>query len=264
MTIQAPSARCFASISLLVVGCFTITIALSPRAGLQAQTTPAKPLVQLFEARYRSAKTLQATFLERYTENEQIIRSEAGTAYFRRPGKMRWDYESPERDLFLVDGKNAWFYVPSDHTVTRVQAKQSADWRTPLALLAGEMKVSRVCARVDLAPSEKAASEGNVVLRCQVRGAESNVAGTRGDRHGEEGAASPPGGQGDTVFFEIVRQTGELARLLVRQSGGIQVEFRFENWRMNPPVPDSLFRFEVPVGVAIVNGDLPGGDSAVK
>jgi len=149
--------------------------------------------VGLFEARYRSAKTLQATFLERYTENEQIIRSEAGTAYFRRPGKMRWDYESPERDLFLVDGKNAWFYVPSDHTVTRVQAKQSADWRTPLALLAGEMKVSRVCARVDLAPGEKAASEGNVVLRCQVRGAESNVAGTRGDRHGEEGAASPPG-----------------------------------------------------------------------
>jgi len=33
---------------------------------------------------------------------------------------------------------------------------------------------------------------------------------------------------------------------------------------MNPPVPDSLFRFEVPVGVAIVNGDLPAGDATVK
>jgi outer membrane lipoprotein-sorting protein len=66
------------------------------------------------------------------------------------------------------------------------------------------------------------------------------------------------------VFFEIVSQTGELARLLVRQSGGIQVEFRFENWRLNPPVPDSLFRFEVPIGVAIVNGELPPGEAGVK
>jgi hypothetical protein len=29
-------------------------------------------------------------------------------------------------------------------------------------------------------------------------------------------------------------------------------------------VPDSVFRFEVPPGVAIVNGELPAGDAAVK
>jgi hypothetical protein len=75
--------------------------------------------VKKFEARYRAEKTLQATFLERYTENGQMVRSEAGIAYFRRPGKMRWEYQAPERDLFLVDGKTAWFYVPSDYTVTR-------------------------------------------------------------------------------------------------------------------------------------------------
>jgi outer membrane lipoprotein carrier protein len=220
--------------------------------------------IKKFEARYRGEKTLQATFLERYTENEQTVRTEAGTAYFRRPGKMRWEYEAPEKDLFLVDGKTAWFYVPSDHTVTRVPAKQSADWRTPLALLAGEMKVSRVCAQVELASREKAIHEGNVVLRCQVRGAPPDSAGPRDARQEAEVPASPRGGRGDTVFFEIVADTGELARLLVRQSGGVQVEFRFENWRMNPPVPDSLFRFDVPLGVAIVNGELPAEDPPVK
>jgi outer membrane lipoprotein carrier protein len=95
-----------------------------------------KSAVQLMESRYRSARTLQASFLERYTENGRLVRVEAGVAYFRRPGKMRWEYASPEKNLFLVDGKNAWFYVPADHTVTRVPAKQSADWRTPFALLA--------------------------------------------------------------------------------------------------------------------------------
>jgi outer membrane lipoprotein carrier protein len=221
-----------------------------------------KRVVRMFEAKYRTARTLQATFLERYTENEQIDRTEAGTAYFRRPGKMRWEYEAPEKDLFLVDGKAAWFYVPSDHTVTRVPAKQSADWRTPLALLAGEMKVSRVCEHVELASTEKPTREGDVVLRCQVRGAPADGAGRHDERDDAPGA--PSGGQGDTVFFEIDPSTGDLARLLVRQSGGVQVEFRFENWRMNPPVPDSRFRFDVPLGVTIVNGELPAGDAAVK
>src|SRR5258705_12859003 len=112
-------------------------------------------LASVMESRYRGAKTLQATFLERYLENGRVLRTEAGTAYFRRPGKMRWEYEEPEKDLFLVDGKTAWFYVPADHTVTRVPAKQSEDLRTPLALLAGEMKISRICARVELAEGEK-------------------------------------------------------------------------------------------------------------
>src|ERR1700719_651923 len=127
-------------------------------------------LASRMEARYRSAKTLQATFLERYAENGSVLRTEAGTAYFRRPGKMRWEYERPEKDLFLVDGKTAWFYVPADHTVTRVPAKQSADLRTPLALLAGQMKISRVCSRVELTDAVNPLREGDAVLRCQARG----------------------------------------------------------------------------------------------
>jgi outer membrane lipoprotein carrier protein len=252
--------QCF---SVVIAGCLCLRLACTA-ATPKLQDGEVKRFIGLFEARYRSARTLQTTFLERYTENEQTVRTEAGTAYFRRPGKMRWEYEAPERDLFLVDGKTAWFYVPGDHTVTRVPAKQSSDWRTPLALLAGEMKVSRVCARVELAESERATGEGNVVLRCQVRGASADGANPHDDRQEADVPASPSGGKGDTVFFEIVRGTGELARLLVRQSGGVKVEFRFENWRMNPPVPDSLFRFDVPLGVAIVNGELPAGDAPIK
>jgi outer membrane lipoprotein-sorting protein len=232
--------------------------------------------VKTFEARYRAAHTLQATFLERYTENGAVVRTEAGTAFFRRPGKMRWEYEAPEKDLFLVDGKTAWFYVPADRTATRVPAKQSGDWRTPLALLAGEMKVSRVCARVEQAPNEKTLSENNVVLRCRVRGASSKEETPRGataaskprDKAGsaleQESPESPVGSQNDVVLFEIDRQSGELARLIVRQSGGVEVEFRFENWHLDPPLPESLFKFEVPTGVAIVNGELPQGDEPVK
>jgi len=213
----------------------------------------AAELASRMEARYRSAKTLQATFLERYAENGSVLRSEAGAAYFRRPGKMRWEYERPEKDLFLVDGKTAWFYVPADHTVTRVPAKQSEDLRTPLALLAGEMKISRICARVELAEDEKPLREGDAVLRCRVRGEEKNKASA-------DQLDSALGATGtDAVFFEVARDTGELARLIVRQAGGVEVEFRFENWHFDPPIPEAMFRFEPPAGVAIVNGELASG-----
>jgi outer membrane lipoprotein carrier protein len=220
--------------------------------------------VKSFEGHYRAAKTLQATFLERYVENGAVVRTEAGTAFFRRPGKMRWEYEAPEKDLFLVDGKTAWFYVPADRTATRVPAKQSADWRTPLALLAGEMKVSRVCAHVDMAPNERALSENDVVLRCRVKGAPRDDKGSPSSNGEQDTLAAPAGSQNDVVLFEVDRRTGELARLIVRQSAGVEVEFRFENWHLDPPLPEALFRFEPPAGVAIVNGELPQGDEPVK
>lgn len=201
--------------------------------------------VQKFEARYRSAKTLETTFLERYSENQRVVRTEAGVAYFRRPGKMRWEYAAPEKNLFLVDGKTAWFYVPADHSVTKVPASRSQDWRTPIALLAGEMKVSRVCERIEVAGEGQPEDPALILLKCIVRG-------TQAER--KAGKAT------DTAFFEIAKATGELSRVVVESPGGVRMELQFTNWKYDSPAGDDLFRFQAPKGVAIVDGEgfLPG------
>jgi outer membrane lipoprotein carrier protein len=218
-----------------------------------------KALVAQLEARYRSPRTLQATFLERYTENGREVRVEAGTVYFRRPGQMRWEYESPEKNLFLVDGKTAWFYVPVDRTVTRIPAKESADWRTPLALLAGDMKISRICDRLRFADKEVPESSSNAVLYCELRG-------TRPKESSQNDALeeSKRFEAGEAVYFEVVKGSGELVRVLAKNPGGIGIEFRFANWQYDPPADNLLFRFAVPPGVAIVNGELPRGQNLVS
>src|SRR5467141_3421784 len=218
--------------------------------------TGAQNIAARMEARYRSARTLQAAFLECYTENGRVVRTEAGMAYFRRPGKMRWEYQSPEKNLFLVDGKSAWFYVPADHTVTRVPAKQSTDWRTPLALLAGEVKLSRICSRVDLAIAEKPEKDGDVVLSCLLKGSTTRA----GEAPGNDAVDS----NRDILLLEVARDTSELVRAVVRGSGGVDIEFKFRDWQFDPPLPDSFFRFEIPRGVAIVNGELPLGEGRVN
>jgi outer membrane lipoprotein carrier protein len=218
-----------------------------------------KAFLERFESRYRAARTLQATFLERYTENGRVVRVESGIAYFRRPGKMRWEYQAPEKNLFLVDGKNAWFYVPADHTATRVPAKSSTDWRTPLALLAGETKVSRVCAQVRAAPDERIEAAGDIMVRCELRSAGTGSQ----DSHA---SGEPPSAREthESVYLEIVKKTGELAGVTVRDPGGVGIEFRFTNWQADPLVADSLFHFHAPSGVAIVNGELPSGNAGVN
>jgi outer membrane lipoprotein carrier protein len=221
--------------------------------------TPSDPAVRevsRFEDTYRSARTLRAAFLETYSENGRAIRTEAGTAYFRRPGKMRWEYESPEPNLYVVDGKWSWFYVPADHTVTRVRAKESSDWRTPFALLAGEMKVSRICRNVELEHSMKALDPRGVLLRCVLRGGDAQTS----PKEQLAGVASSE--QGNLVLFELNSATGELLRVVVEDPGGLQLEFRFSNWQFDPQLDESKFHFQPTKGVAIVDGNL--GVSADK
>jgi outer membrane lipoprotein carrier protein len=196
-------------------------------------------LLKLFESHYSTAQTLQATFLERYRENGEVSRVEAGDAYFLRPGKMRWDYQAPEKNTFLVDGKYVWFYSPVDHTATRMPAKQSEDWRTPIAFLTSHMTLSRLCSKIARAADEKPSKSGDVVYSCSLRGAK------------EADASSPR-----AVFFELTPQA-ELGRIVIPQEGGIEIEFSFTNWRWNPPLEKTVFQFTPPPNVVVVDGLLP-------
>ena len=229
-------------------------------ASVSSTSPEAKSIAAKLEARYHANRTLSATFLERYSENGRPVRTEAGVAYFRHPGKMRWEYESPEKNLFLVDGKTAWFYVPADHTVTRAPAKQSTDWRTPLALLAGEMKLSRVCSHVEIASAESPVTPGNAVLYCPLRGEDPQSQQPSANIPSTNNPSSPE----QSVFLEVSPSTGELARVLVREKAGIEVEFKFTAWRFDPPVADSYFRFDVPPGVAIVNAESAAQSSPYR
>lgn len=218
-------------------------------AGAGPQTRPAKPaaredvraIVRAVEARYRSARTLKATFLERYAEGRNDIRVETGTVYFSRPGRMRWEYEAPETKFFLSDGKTVWFYVPADRTVTRAKLRESADFRTPLALLTGKAQLSRFCGRVELA-DVRASATGNLVLRCLPRIRE------RGS--GDSRLAEVPPFQEALLEVDAAYR---LVRVLVREPGEIETEFRFANWEENIRVGEVLFHFQAPPGVAIVD-----------
>jgi outer membrane lipoprotein carrier protein len=222
------------------------------------QAVTAASVVQALERHYQDAKTLEADFLERYSEGGTQARLESGRVFFARPGRMRWEYQSPETKLFVSDGRILWFYVPQDRTATRQSVKQSDDWRTPLALLTGQVKLSRLCGRIEMAGGPPL-SGGVVVLSCWPRGEASSPAG----RAGQQDAPSPlePGSGFTKVLLEVNPASGQLNDVRVEQPGGVELEFRFGAWQMDPALPGSLFEFEPPPGVAIVPGNAPPNSS---
>jgi len=161
---------------------------------------------------------------------------------------MRWDYESPEKNTFLVDGKYVWFYSPADHTATRMPTKKSEDWRTPLAFLTSDMKLSRVCARIEPDSNASPSEPGDLVFRCALRA-------SKGDASSNAPVRLQRQDQDPPVVFEVSPE-GELRRIVVAQEGRVQLEFSFRNWLWNPSLPKDWFEFVPAKGVAIVDGQL--------
>jgi len=194
------------------------------------------------ENRYHRARTLKAAFFERYSDGNGGIAAESGTVYFSQPGRMRWEYESPQEKLFLVDGTNAWFYVPADHTASRAKMKESSDWRTPLALLAGKADLSELCRKVDVIGASESDDKGdeplsvnNTLMRCIPRG-------------------NPPGPEGNFPYVLLEADpAARLVRVVIREAGNAETEFRFGNWEENVAIPEVKFHFQPPPGVAVVD-----------
>ena len=232
--------------------------AMSARAAIDSAAS-AKAIAHLLEEHYRHAQTLRAVFLERYSTGPRDARVESGTVYFRRPGRMRWEYEAPEKKLFIADGKSVWFYVPADHTVTKAPVKESSDWRTPLALLTGRANLSRLCSRIDLI-DQKNTPPGHAVLRCLPKG-EKGVKPPANSASGQDSTELPGAVDFTEVLLEVDSSSGELASVRIRQTGGIEVEYRFGDWQEGLPLPEDMFQFHPPAGVAIVDGSALSNSS---
>ncbi len=208
-------------------------------AGSQDAEKPVAKIVRSLEARYKAAESFRAVFMERRSEGRGSLQMESGTLYIRRPGLMRWDYEAPEKKLFLVDGKFAWFYVPADRTATKAAIRQSDDSRIPLLLLTGKTSLGRVCRRIELADVRVEAA-GDTALRClPTHGAEA---------HYKE------------AVLEVDSES-HLVRLLVREAGDIETEFHFGRWEENLPLERSFFEFAPPKGTVIVDERTLIGDA---
>ena len=199
-------------------------------------TSPdAKAIAESVDRRYNDLRSLRAEFIEIY-RGAGVDRTESGTLWLKRPGKMRWEYRTPRAKLFLADGKDAWFYVPGERQARKAPLKKLDDLRSPLRYLLGRAKLAKEFDDLALAPDALPAVAGNLMLR---------------------GAPHAMADRVTSVLLEITPES-RIARLLIEEVDGSTTEFRFADTAENVVVSDELFRFTPPQGAEVIEDEKVG------
>jgi outer membrane lipoprotein carrier protein len=186
-------------------------------------------LARATDEHYNQLKTLKTDFTESY-QGPGITRSESGTLWLKKPGRMRWEYHQPREKLFLTDSHSAFFYVPGESQARRTPVKNLDDLRSPIRYLLGKTKLEKELEGLSLAPDVTPLQAGDAVLRGVPKGMQ--------DRLSE-------------VLLEL-SPARQIVRILIREVDGSTTDFHFSNLQENVPVPDNLFHFSPPPGVQII------------
>ena len=212
--------------NFVVIGLATAIAAAVPAPDVHA-------IAQAVDERYNHLHSLQSDFTEIY-RGAGMERTESGTLWLKKPGKMRWQYRSPREKLFLSDGKDAWFYVPGERQVRQTAVKKLDDLRSPLAFLLGKTKLEKELQALSLASDVAPLAPEDVVLR------------------------GVPKSLADRVSQVLLELTPEhwISRIIIEEVDGSVTEYRFTNQRENVAVTDQQFQFAVPDGVEVIDGEL--------
>jgi outer membrane lipoprotein carrier protein len=209
---------------------FAATLLLA--VSLVAQQPTAAALAKRVDAHYNHLQSLQARYTERY-QGMGLDRSETGTLTLRKPGRMRWAYDSPAGKLFLLDGKDAVSYTPGDAQATRFPEKKLDDLRSPLRFLLGHTELAKELDSL----SVTLVSDSPLLY---------TLSGT-------------PRGMSQRLraVSLTVDATGQIQSMRIEEIDGAATTFTFTTMRENIPTSDSEFTFSPPPGVVMVDGAAP-------
>ena len=153
----------------------------------------------------------------------KVVERASGTFAFARPGKFRWTYDKPNKQVLVGDGSKLWIYDPdlNQVTVKRIDAAISS---TPAALLAGKDDITALFTLRDAGAAD-----------------------------GLEWVEATPKAQ-DTGFERV--RLGLKGRTLeameLRDQLGGRTLLHFSDLKANVAVPADAFRFTPPKGADVL------------
>src|SRR5476649_918979 len=110
----------------------------------RAADATAPELAAALQRKYDGIKDFSADFSHAY-EGGVLHKpiTERGHLLVKKPGKMRWDYSSPETKQFVSDGLKMYSYIPQDKQVIVASVPPDGEAPTPTLFLAGKGNLTR-------------------------------------------------------------------------------------------------------------------------
>jgi outer membrane lipoprotein carrier protein len=189
------------------------------------------------QKRYDQAKDFHARFSQNYSRGV-VGRAtlSTGTLTFKKPGRMRWDYEKPEPRMFLSNGQVLWLYEPTEKQAFKQDLKAS-QLPAALAFLMGKGKIT---------------DEFEVAFAKQPKDAKDKLPGRPEDIRL---ALSPkqPQSTYKSILFVVDPKEFLVRESVLVDAQGNSNHFVFDGIEVNTKVADSLFKWTPPAGVRVVD-----------
>ncbi|MEA2078882.1 MAG: outer membrane lipoprotein chaperone LolA [Pseudomonadota bacterium] len=177
---------------------------------------------------FSALDSFQARFIQTVidSDGERLQHSE-GTVWIEKPGRFRWDYQTPYRQLIVADGKRLWTY-DEDLEQATVKPADEALSSTPAMLLSGFRPLSDV-------------------MTWRQSGTEN------GERWFILNPIQP---DSSTEKVRIGFVDDQLSIIEVTDSFGNHTRIQFSQIKRNQPIDPGLFRLDLPAGTDII-GSTP-------
>jgi outer membrane lipoprotein carrier protein len=187
----------------------------------------ADAIVEALQKNYDATTDFVADFRQE-TQVKTLNRSlnANGKIFYKRPGKMLWNYENPKGQFVLADGNHLYYFQPEQNQVIKSPLKNAFRGDIPLSFLLGLGNLKK-----DFNASLKGTEENLYILRLEPKG--------------EAGGYSE-------ILLGVNKSTYDIQRVSVRDAAGNVTTLQFSAMRKGVGVKEGLFQFQVPAGADIV------------
>jgi outer membrane lipoprotein carrier protein len=192
-----------------------------------AQTSELDTLINKIESRYGRMRGLAAEFEQTYSVPGSRERRERGRLVLQRPRRMRWEYDPKPGKLFVVNGRDVWFYVAADREATHADVNSVSDARFPFLFLLGQTNLRREFSSITLV--ENGGQAETRLLRLVPRNASSGLR---------------------EIFLEVYPDGRILKVKLVDEAGAVSA-VALSGVHENFIAPLEAFEFRPPPGVTV-------------
>lgn len=200
-----------------------------------AEELKVDPIVQRVQLWYENLSDLQADFRQKTFSQTLNTTSEAkGKIFFKKPNLMKWDYESPEKQFYIINKENFWWYVPEDAQAVKRKASSVLEDTTPLSFLAGLGNLQKSFI-ISLPEGKKTADSGVIVLDLIPRKAQANI---------------------KKMQLKLEAKSYGISGIILVDPYGNTNDIDFIHIKLNQGLKDNIFHFAPPKGVDVVDGEL--------
>jgi outer membrane lipoprotein carrier protein len=214
------------------LGFVLIVFLWSPVMAATEEMTP-EQIAQNLQKSYNKITSLQASFTqETYSKLSSRKRQGNGSLILVKPGLMRWDYQTPDKQVFICDGEQLSMYFAKENQMFTSSAKQYLESDVMYSFFAGTADIVRDFDIEESVDSEQDIDDATYPIKLVPKKTHPQI---------------------DEIIVWVDRSSYLLQRLKVTDKFGSITDLAFSSIVKNIKVDKTRFVFTPPKGTEIID-----------